>query len=136
MSTRYITIPAVNRRVSLADYIMAWWYVIALCQHTPKTELKHGLSTWWPITAEETRREFRAGMHDRINSMIPVTLRGTDQAPKARTMKGRKYDSEWQRQAIQTARLVNARRVIVRTEQVPTEFRERLKSRLTNAEEL
>jgi hypothetical protein len=115
---------------------MAWWYVIALCIHEPKTLMKCGLTTWWPTAASEIREQFREGMHDRINQAIPVTLRGIDGAPQAKVMRGRKYDSEWQRRAIQTARLVNTRRVIVRKEQVPVEFRERLKSRLTSTEDL
>lgn len=101
-----------GQRCSLRAYVK-WW-------HALKREPPHALSMvpgrFDGGTAAEALRELRAGMHDRINQHAPSYGRG------------RKWDSDWQRTAHQTARAVNTPRLIVRW--VPFEFRARLAHRL------
>ena len=72
--TRTINLPAINRSVTLAAYVQA----IRLAKANPETTFKHGLTAWWPCTGQEIMRQFRAGMHDRINQRIPYHLRGAE----------------------------------------------------------
>jgi hypothetical protein len=71
-ATRIVTLPAINRSVTLAAYVQA----IKLAKANPNTTFKHGLTAWWPCTGREVMRQFRAGMHDRINQRVPYRLRG------------------------------------------------------------
>ena len=71
-ATRIITLPAINRSVTLAAYVQA----IRLAKANPGTTFKHGLTAWWPCTGQEIMQQFRAGMNDRINQRVPYRLRG------------------------------------------------------------
>jgi hypothetical protein len=71
---RTVSLPAINRTVTLAAYVHA----IKLAKTNPDTTFKHGLTAWWPCTGHEIMRQFRAGMHDRINQRIPYRLRGAE----------------------------------------------------------
>jgi hypothetical protein len=64
VGTKIIYLPAIPLRVSLRAYIDA----IYLAKSSPDIEFKHGLTTWWPTTGKEIRKQFLAGIHDRINS--------------------------------------------------------------------
>lgn len=69
---RFISLPAINKRVSLKAYVRA----IKLARDNPDAEFKHGLTTWWSTTGDEIMRQFRDGMHDRINAGVRYVDRG------------------------------------------------------------
>ena len=64
VTVKYITLTAVNKRVSISAYIKA----VKVARANPAAEFKHGLTTWWPTTGAEIVKQFRTGMHDRINN--------------------------------------------------------------------
>ena len=69
---RSIYLPAIERRVSLGAYLAA----IRLAKANPDREFRHGLTTWWPTTGAEIMRQFRQGMHERINDRVSYVMRG------------------------------------------------------------
>ncbi len=69
---RTISLPAVGKTVSLRAYIDG----IRMAKANPDEEFRHGLTTWWPTTGRDIVRQFRAGLHDRINQGIPYRMRG------------------------------------------------------------
>ncbi len=71
---RVVTLPAPGRRVTLAAYVEA----VKLAKANPDTTFKHGPTAWRPCTGREIMRQFRAGMHDRINQRIPYRSRGME----------------------------------------------------------
>jgi hypothetical protein len=70
--TRYVSLPAISRRVPLGAYVKA----IRQAKANPDVEFKHGLTTWWPTTGREIVEQFRRGMVERINEAKPYSLRG------------------------------------------------------------
>lgn len=66
-----ITLPAINRTVTLRAYVEA----VKLAKANPETTFKHGLDTWCPTTGAEIRRQYRRAVHDRINQSIPWSVR-------------------------------------------------------------
>ena len=68
---RTIYLPAIERSVSIEQYVTA----IDAARAMPDTEFKHGLTCWWPCTGAEILRQFRDGLHDRINQGIPYAQR-------------------------------------------------------------
>ena len=72
MKRRVIYIPAVEKRVPLGTYLKGVKAAIA----NPDVEFKHGLTCWWSCTGAEIRKQFRRGIHDRINQAIPYIERG------------------------------------------------------------
>ena len=77
--TRIISIPAINRRVSMSAYVAA----IKLAKANPDTMFNHGLDCWWPCTGEEIMLQFREAVHHRINEVIPYQRRGICLTTKA-----------------------------------------------------
>lgn len=71
MTIRFITLPAINRRVSLGQYIEA----VKMAKANPSSEFKHGFTTWWPTTGADIVKQFRQGMQERINANIPYCQR-------------------------------------------------------------
>lgn len=69
---RCIYLPAIERRVSLGQYVAA----IRLAKANPHREFKHGLTCWWPCSGADIIRQFYAGIVDRINAGIPYVERG------------------------------------------------------------
>lgn len=69
---RTIYLHALQRDVSLRAYVKA----VKIAKDNPEVEFKTGLTTWWPTKGSEVMRQFRRGMHDRINQMIPYVERG------------------------------------------------------------
>ena len=69
---RLITLGAACKRITMGSYVAGVKAAIA----NPDAEFKHGLTTWWPVTGAEIRRQFRASIHDRINQGIPYDQRG------------------------------------------------------------
>lgn len=60
----YISLPAVDKKVSIAQYCKA----IRLAKANPDAIFKHGLTTWTPTTGAEILGQFMQGVHDRINN--------------------------------------------------------------------
>ena len=69
---RTIYLPAIDRRVTLAQFVRA----VKLAKANPDAEFKQGLSCWWPCTGREIMRQFLEGVNDRINQAIPYSERG------------------------------------------------------------
>ena len=76
-SRRIIYVSGVDKWVSLGAYVKQ----IRIAKAHPNAEFKHGLTCWWPCTGAEIMRQFRRGMHDRINAGIPYSQRGTSYSP-------------------------------------------------------
>ena len=72
MPKRYVYLSAVHRWVSLGQYVAA----VKRAKAEPETEFNHGLTTWEPTTGADVVRQFRAGIHDRINQGVPAIERG------------------------------------------------------------
>lgn len=92
-----------GRRVSLRAYVAAWKAAIAAddCQRFRGSPSDPG---GWngSYSRDDVLREFRAGMHDRINRHMPHFRRG------------RKWSYDWQAAALRLARDVNTPRLVVR----------------------
>jgi len=69
---RTIYLPAIERSVSLGAYLQA----IRLAKSKPDATFNHGLTCWYSCTGADIMRQFRQGMHDRINQAIPYCERG------------------------------------------------------------
>lgn len=110
---RYVTLGD-GSTIGVNCYVAGWQEVIS---SPPERLYKKGLTGWWPVTAQEILRQYRAGLHDRISRRAPGY--GC----------GRKWDSDWQRNVIMLATKVNAR-CVVRANDVPKEFRRRLAARI------
>jgi hypothetical protein len=72
MIMRVITLPAINRQITLKQYVKA----IKTAKAHPDEEFKCGLTTWWPTKGKEIMKQFMRGVHDRINQGIPAMERG------------------------------------------------------------
>lgn len=72
MTTRYINLPALGRKVPLGAYVAA----VKLAKANPTAEFKTGLTTWWPTTGAEVVAQFWRGVEHRINQGIPCNQRG------------------------------------------------------------
>jgi hypothetical protein len=122
MTTRTVTL-GTGETVTLGAYVRAWRTVLA----RPDDTFRHGLGGWWPVTGREILRDFRNGLHARINSGVPRSAPWAPPPPR-----GRKDDPDWQRAAHQLAARVNTPRLLVRVHECPAEFRARLSERLSN----
>ena len=71
-SKRVIYLPAVDKRVPLGTYLTGIKAAIA----NPDAEFSHGLTCWSSCTGAEIRKQFRRGIHNRINQSIPYIQRG------------------------------------------------------------
>ncbi len=69
---RYITMPAINRQVTIGQYVKA----VKSAIHNPDLEYKTGITTRWPTKGREIRAQFMRGVHDRINQATPAIERG------------------------------------------------------------
>ena len=69
---RTITLPAIDRTVTLRQYLDA----IKIAKSRPSDTFKHGLTCWYPCTGADIMQQFRKGMHDRISQGIPYNQRG------------------------------------------------------------
>ena len=64
MPAHYITLTATSKRIPVPVYVDTLKKVFSA---DPCTEYAHGLTTWWPATGADIRREFRQSIHERIN---------------------------------------------------------------------
>ena len=71
---RTIYLPAIDRTVTLKDYIRA----VKLAKENPDMEFKHGLTCWWSCTGRDIVKQFVEGVHDRINQGVPYCTRGKE----------------------------------------------------------
>ena len=69
---RFITIPAIDAQVTIGQYVQA----IKAAKANLDREFKHGLTCWWPCTGAQIVKQYREGLHDRINQSIPYIERG------------------------------------------------------------
>lgn len=69
---RTIYLPAIERRVSIGQYVQA----IKLAKQYLDREFKHGLNCWWPCSGQDIVNQFRDSIQDRINQAIPYIARG------------------------------------------------------------
>ena len=65
------TIGVARGSVPLAAYLRA----VKLAKANPDVQFREGLTCWWPCTGADIVRQFRQGMHDRINQAIPYSQR-------------------------------------------------------------
>lgn len=72
MESRYIYLPAIERRISIGQYVKA----VKTAKQNPEEKFMEGLTTWWPTKGKEIVSQFLAGVHDRINQGIPAIKRG------------------------------------------------------------
>lgn len=66
--------PGPDKWVSLEQYVRA----VKLAKANPDAEFKTGLTTWWPTKGDEIMRQFRRGLHDRINQGIRYSEGGEE----------------------------------------------------------
>lgn len=95
-----------GRQVTLGDYVRAWKLAIT----APEGAVFTKAFNWYPETKCDVLREFRRGLHDRINRRIqgfPGTLR-----PHAYP-DTRKHDYQWQIETQRAAIQLNQPRVII-----------------------
>ena len=69
---RAIYVPGVDKWVSLGAYVRQ----IKIVKANLDATFKSGLTMWGPHTGRQIMRQFRQGMHDRINEGIPYHQRG------------------------------------------------------------
>lgn len=86
-----------GRRVRLGRYVAAWRQCLALPAETRLAVIPDGS----PGSVGEALRQFRAGMHDRINQSVPGAGAG------------RKWSQDWQRAMIQAAGAINMPRLVI-----------------------
>ncbi len=72
MEKRYITLTAINKRVSLKNYIAG----IKKAKSMPEVLFPHGLTCWYSCTGRDIMQQFLAGINDRITQAIPYKDRG------------------------------------------------------------
>lgn len=72
MSVRTIYLPAIERRITLGQYVA----VVKMAKANPDREFKCGLTTWWPTTGREIVRQFNRAVHDRVNQGVSYVERG------------------------------------------------------------
>lgn len=115
MSGYRIVLPN-GRRCSVAVYVAAWKQLKLV---KPDTSVR-GFGDW-PASAGDVLAELRRGLDDRINRHDPHYGRG------------RKWDHDWQRHALQTAQAANTPRLAIYY--IMPDFRARLAHRLTALED-
>ncbi len=85
-----------GRVVSLGTYVAAWKRALSAPAHATFRETP---CSWAGGDRDQVLREFRAGLHDRINRHLP------------RYGKGRKWDPQWQIETYRAARDLNTPRL-------------------------
>lgn len=69
---RTITLTAINKTVSLGQYVKA----VKMAKANLDKTFRYGLSCWWPCTGRDIMRQFVDGMQERISDAIPYSQRG------------------------------------------------------------
>lgn len=113
-----------GKQVSLGAYVRGWKEVLTVA---PDTQYKHGLSGYFSASAAEILRDYRRGMHDRINRRAG----GHVLAPE--TKRGRKDCSDWFYLMFRTSRDLNHPRLVIHW--LPLELRERFAHRLADRDD-
>lgn len=95
-----------GRQVTLGNYVRAW----RLALTAPDTATFTNAFNWYPESKRDVLREFRRGLHDRINRRVvgfPGTLRPRTQSTT------RKLDYQWQIETYRAAIQLNQPRLII-----------------------
>ena len=95
-----------GRQITLGGYVRSWKLALAAPHNAV---FKDGFN-WYPEDKASVLREFRRGLHDRINRRIdgfPGTLR-----PRA-FPNSRKYSHEWQIETYRAAIQLNQPRLVI-----------------------
>lgn len=66
---RVISLPAINRCVSLSNYVAG----IKTAKANPNAIFPHSLTHWGPATGQEIVQQFRDGLTDRINRHLRIS---------------------------------------------------------------
>lgn len=104
-----------GRRVPLRAYVAGWRKALDL----PPTVWVPKTPSGWGGTAGDAVREFRDGLHDRINRHLPWYG------------KGRKWEGDWQRETLQAALALNTPRLAIHW--LPPHLKKRFWHRLSSA---
>lgn len=64
---RIISLPAINKKVSLKNYIAG----IKIAKANPDVIFPHGLACWYSCSGRDIMQQFLDGVNDRINQAIP-----------------------------------------------------------------
>lgn len=64
---RFITLEAINKRVSLKNYIAG----IKKAKANPDATFPYGLTCWWSCSGRDIMQQFMDSINDRINQAIP-----------------------------------------------------------------
>ena len=114
---RVISLPALNRQVTLGQYCAA----VRLAKANPERRFRQTFRDWSGGTGAEIMREFRAAVHDRINAGSYRMAEGWQRAGASSGFRpakprGRKDCSDWFIRAWRDSRRCRdiANRVIVR----------------------
>ena len=68
---RFITLEAINKRVSLKNYVAG----IKKAKANLDATFPHGLTCWWSCSGRDIMQQFMDGINDRINQAIPYINR-------------------------------------------------------------
>lgn len=109
-----------GRHVTLADYVSAWRKALTA---PAGATFKNGFN-WYPESREDVLREFRRGLHDRINRRIP----GFTGTLRPKLLHGRKWQYEWQIETYRASQQLNHPRLIIHW--LPSWLKERFQHRL------
>lgn len=116
--TRVISLPAINRQISLGAYVAG----IKLAKANPERTFEHGLTCWYSCTGAKIVAQFREGLHERINAGSYRMAEGWRRAGATRgefrrpAPRGRKDCRDWQIQAWRDSRRIHdrlQRRVVI-----------------------
>jgi hypothetical protein len=97
-----------NRTVTLGAYVTAWKRALAASE----TAVFQNGFNWYPESRREVLRQFRRGLHDRINRRIPG-FPGTLRPFPAPAQSGRKWQYQWQIETYRAAQQLNHPRLII-----------------------
>jgi hypothetical protein len=71
MAQRTVYLSAIERRVTLGDYIKA----VKKAKNNLEAEFDHGLDCWCACSGQDIVWQFRRSIHNRINDKIPYIER-------------------------------------------------------------
>lgn len=69
MTRAGIHIPAINRTVSIGQYVVA----IKRAKSNPDARFPHGLTCWWPCTGREIVQQYTLIRNERITAGLRIT---------------------------------------------------------------
>ena len=109
-----------GRHITLAGYVSAWKKALT----APAGATFEKGFNWYPESRENVLREFRRGLHDRINRRVP----GFSGTLRPKSTHGRKWQYEWQIETYRAAQQLNHPRLIIHW--LPPWLKQRFQHRL------